>query len=128
MREAEVTAARPQRYCATAIPASSEYARGLGSTAPTDHVNAPAPRDAAWSTSGIATTTAHNRSHPKRPETATACTMPRGTVTAAPTVSSDAFADASKPVIVYAGRRKLSAKSSHALSVAGHTSPPPAPL
>ena len=43
---------------------------------------------------------AHNISHPNRPDTATACTIPRGTVTAAPTVSSDALAEASNPVIV----------------------------
>ena len=71
---------------------------------------------------------AHNISHPNRPDTATACTIPRGTVTAAPTVSSDALAEASKPVIVYAGSRKPSANRSHVLWVAGHTSPPRAPL
>jgi len=48
----------------------------------------------------MATTTAHSITQPAAPETATACTIPRGTRTAAFTVSSAVFADASKPVIV----------------------------
>ena len=76
----------------------------------------------------MASTTAHNISHPARPETATACTIPRGTVTAAPTVSSAALAEASKPVIVYAGSRKPSAKSKRTARSRATRRRPRAPL
>ncbi len=54
--------------------------------------------------------------------------MPRGTLAEAPTVSSDACADASKPVIVYAGQSAPGAKRRTTPSVSGRTPPPAEPL
>ncbi len=54
--------------------------------------------------------------------------MPRGTLADAPRVSSEAWAEASKPVIVYAGKSAPRAKSRTIPSVAGQTSPPAEPL
>jgi hypothetical protein len=48
----------------------------------------------------MAITSADNMTQPKMPETSTERTMPRGTWTAAPMVSSAVCADASKPVTV----------------------------
>src|SRR2546426_5333628 len=128
MRETEVTVARPHRYWATAIPAKMKYASPFGSTRPRIQPKLLGPIEAAWAASGMAATTAHSITQPDRPETATAVTMPLGTRTAAPTVSSAVLAEASKPVIVYAGSRKLNAKSRAMLLVSGQTSPPRAPL
>src|ERR1041384_6529106 len=117
MRETDVTAARPHRYWAPAIPAKIRSASPFGSTAPTIHPKLLGPIAAACATSGIAATTAHSITQPDTPETATALTMPLGTRTAAPTVSSAVLAEASKPVIVYAGRRKVKAERSGRLLV-----------
>ena len=110
------------------MPAKMKYASPFGSTRPRIQPKLLGPIAAARATSGIATTTAHSITQPDRPETATAVTMPFGTRTAAPTVSSAVLAEASKPVIVYAGSRKPSAKSSAMLLVSGQTSPPRTPL
>ena len=65
----------------------------------------------------MAATTAHSITHPAAPETATAWMMPRGTRTAAATVSSAVLAEASKPVMVYAGRSGASLPNRLVLSV-----------
>ena len=62
--------------------------------------NAPSPCAAASARLGAASTTAPSRTQPATPETRTERTMPRGTLAEAPTVSSAAWAEASKPVIV----------------------------
>ncbi len=54
--------------------------------------------------------------------------MPRGTLAEAPTVSSETWAEASKPVIVYAGNSAPRAKSPIRPSLAGQTPPPAEPL
>ena len=69
----------------------------------------------------MATITALKRIQPKTPDTRTDRTIARGTWWAAPTVSSDVWAEASKPVMVYIGSMKPSAKSQGTLSVRGQT-------
>ena len=54
--------------------------------------------------------------------------MPRGTFWAAPTVSSAACAEASNPVIVYAGRTQPSTNNQVRFALAGQTAPPAVPL
>ncbi len=76
----------------------------------------------------MATTTAASIAQPHSPETSTLRTMPRGTLTEAPMVSSAVCAEASNPVMVYAGNRNPSANSHGSPVVAGHTPPPAAPL
>src|SRR4029078_6294850 len=78
----------------------------------------------------IASTTAHNITQPNSPETQTDRTIPRGTLRAAPAVSSATWAEASKPVIVYAGSRNPSAKRNTSDSARGQTgsSPDGSPL
>ena len=100
IREAEVTVASPQRYCATTIPAHRAMASGRGSTPLMIHRNAPSPCAAAPARLGAASTAALSRTQPATPETRTERTMPRGTLAEAATVSSEAWAEASKPVIV----------------------------
>src|SRR5262249_54322048 len=102
MRDADVTVASPHKYCASAMPANSTTATAGRSlkTALTMDTNAPSPSDAASRKFGAASTTAHSITQPKTPETRTDRTMPRGTLAAAPTVSSAVCADASKPVSV----------------------------
>src|SRR5262245_35138414 len=105
IRDAEVTVASPQRYCATTAPPHSTRASVLGTAPNRAWKNAFSPAAAVPSGSRIASTTAHSITHPNTPDTSTDRTMPRGTFTAAPTVSSDAWAEASKPVMVYAGSK-----------------------
>src|SRR5262245_29149367 len=71
IREADVTVARPQRYCAAAMPAYRSRATVLGTTAPVIETNALAPCAAAASGFGATTTTAASMTHPNTPETST---------------------------------------------------------
>src|SRR5688572_15681331 len=100
MRDAEVSAARPQRYCATTISPSSVHANAGGSAAFIVHGTTLEPCATPSSTDGIASRMAQIMTHPNRPETHTERTMPLGALTAALTVSSDVCAEASKPVMV----------------------------
>src|SRR4029079_9234349 len=97
-------------------------ANPLGTTANRVLGNADPPAAAVAAGSGVASTMAASMAMPKTPDTATERTIPRGTATAAWTVSSDTWADASNPVIVYAGRSRPSANSQPRESVFGQTS------
>src|SRR5688500_11817426 len=99
IRDADVTVASPHRYCATTAPGNSAVASHPGTTAVRVWANAFSPSAAASAGSGIASTTAHNTTHPATPDTSTDRTIPRGTAAAAFTVSSAAWAEASNPVI-----------------------------
>src|SRR5262245_12079095 len=100
IREAEVTVASPQRYWASTMPAHRARTSGRGSTEVMIQRKAPSPWAAASGRPGAARTTAARRIQPATPETITERTMPRGTFAEAPRVSSEAWAEASKPVIV----------------------------
>ena len=66
---------------------------------------------------------------PASPETTTAGAVPRGTTLGASRVSSEVWADASKPVRVYAGKSKPSRNSHKILSMRlGQISLPDGPL
>src|SRR5262245_25351337 len=124
IRDAEVTVARPQRYCARTIPLHSTKYSQRGTTSPSVKPNACSPFSATAAGSRIASTAAQSITQPNSPDTHTERTMPRGTFRAAPAVSSETCAEASKPVIVYAGNRKPSAKSQTSDSVRGQTGSP----
>ena len=95
------------------MPASKAIASGRGRTRPIPRGNAPSPWAAASPRSGTASTTA--RASPSRSrETSTERTMPRGTFARGAEVSSEAWAEASKPVIVYAGSSRPRANSRRA--------------
>ena len=100
MREAEVTVARPHRYCAEMMPAYSAMASQRGSVASRVQLKTPVALGLRHLHVGIASTIAHSITQPNTPETSTERTMPRGTLCAAPTVSSAVCAEASKPVMV----------------------------
>ena len=71
----------------------------------------------------MASTAAESITHPASPDTHTDRTIPRGTASAAPTVSSAAWAEASNPVMVYAGSSSPRANS-QAVELAGKTGSP----
>src|SRR5262249_21084149 len=121
MREAEVTVASPHRYCATTAPSHRSRPRDRGSALSRTWKNAPSPAAAVSAGSWIASTTAQSITHPNTPETSTDRTIPRGTFSAALTVSSEVWAEASKPVIVYAGSNSASANAHAIDSVRSHT-------
>ena len=100
MRDADVSAARPQRYCASTMSASSVVASAGDSAAFIVHGTTFAPCSTPFSTDGIASRIAPIITQPNSPDTHTERTMPVGTFTAALTVSSLVCAEASKPVIV----------------------------
>src|SRR5436190_4452828 len=121
MREVDVRAARPQRYCAMTMSTSSAHANVDGSTDFMVHGTTAAPWATPSGTDGMASRMAAIITQPKRPETHTERTMPFGAFTAALTVSSLVCAEASKPVMVYAGSRNPSAKSQTRFSCRGNT-------
>ena len=110
------------------MPAHKVTPSQAGSTWFMIHRNEFSPLAAAWSASGMASTTAHNITQPNTADTHTARTMQRGTACAAPMVSSAVCAEASNPVMVYAGSSKPRANSPATLSVRGHTPAPADPL
>src|SRR4051794_873974 len=121
MRDADVTVANPHRYWATAMAANNASASPSGSTDVTAWPKAFSPSLATASGSGMASTTATSITQPATPDTSTERTMPRGTLWAAPTVSSEAWAEASKPVTVYAGSSRPSRNNHANEAVGGHT-------
>src|SRR5262245_4604783 len=117
IRDAEVTVARPQRYWAITAPPHSPSASVVGTAPNSAAKNAPSPWAAVSAGSRIASTTADSITHPNTPDTSTERTIPRGTFSLARTVSSEAWAEASNPVIVYAGSRnpRVNTQSMHSL-------------
>ena len=95
MREAEVTVAKPHRYCATKTTTYRNNFTPLGNTASDVQKNTFQPCFAPSSMFGIASVNPIRNSQPNNPDQITEPTMPFGTERDASTVSSEVWAEAS---------------------------------
>src|SRR5436190_5547731 len=107
-----------------AMPAQRRPTVDAGSTSRSVQNMICGPCWAAASMSGTANTIAASMIQPAIPERSTERTMPRGTLIAAPIVSSEMWAEASKPVIVYAGSSNPRANNQGIEELGGQTAAP----
>ena len=101
MREADVRPASAQMKFARTMPIAATSFRTVGAGRAANRLNqAEPPACAAAARSGLAITKDAAIMNPKTSDQNTEWSMPRGTARRASRVSSDVWADASKPVIV----------------------------
>src|ERR671921_475795 len=107
IRDALVTHAMPQKSCPSVEITTTAFSAQESSALPKIASDEPAPSLTA-STSVAANVIASSTNHPISADQKTDCQTPRAAALAAPRVSSETCAEASKPVIVYCVSRKPS--------------------